>query len=595
MLVLLPLLVSLALRYTDLSEEHAVEIRSPSVELWQIEGSEEQWSTLSGAFRNSSQMQHVKAFTVCRSPLGPKSQKALLASLASAKQLEELHVDCVGLRRSGLPKRWTKGLQELRVLSMSQNKLDEDALITLSSQLRYCAKLESLTLHSNPVADSGLHALSALLAKLRKLRDLDLTNCGITGGCLPNLAKALRKSGCSIRTLSLRSNRLKGDFSEELEVLVSHLPPSTTCLDLRNNKGLGDSGIDAVFRGLRKRQRRFVKAGTKHEPLQLLLGGCSIGCRGTGIVAEALARSGARKTLVLGRLDLSDNRLEELKGKAPSKKEKLMLKAMSLTEKWSSTAMKKIEEVTKSVLETDENLPPALRQRAAFTGFLRPREAHATEPEDEANYASTGGLVALAEALQAGADVAELNLEGRVLSSRSLLAFVRGVYTQANEVNEGRFARVTKVILDEKDDEEARQLLLDASEMQKGGDSTDLASLFDRFDVCIARILEGPRQDSVESDEVNDASAMEEEEDDFFNRVSNEDWEGDWEDVLRKEEELDKERQAQFAMKLSNGGFDGTYDFALDEGIGGFEDFDDYEDEEDYDYDDEDEYDDEFE
>ena len=106
-------------------------------------------------------------------------------------------------------------------LDLKQNRLDDDAVVSLALSLRHCSSLWTLDLSQNRCGAAGAEGLSEAFAHLPHLKSLHLGSnfLGASGGAaiaskLPSLS--------SIVSLDLRSNDLEEDTARCLAAALPH-------------------------------------------------------------------------------------------------------------------------------------------------------------------------------------------------------------------------------------------------------------------------------------------------------------------------------------------------------------------------------------
>ena len=151
----------------------------------------------------------------------------------------------------------------LRALRVDGGHVGEDGVALLCSALAsggFAAHLETLSLARNHARALGARALASLLAQRPwpALRALGVARNQIGDGFAP-LAKALAKSCPNLEELDAAENALGPDAALELgRALGRGQLARLAVLDARDNPGVGDAGVAAVFEQLADEADRYA-------------------------------------------------------------------------------------------------------------------------------------------------------------------------------------------------------------------------------------------------------------------------------------------------------------------------------------------------
>jgi len=188
---------------------------------------------------------------------------------------------------------------KLRLLSLSNNGITDDAAEEISASITSNSLLEDLLLGSNHLQYRGVCMIAKALRKTKKLRKLDLSNNSITEQAAKELAMTL--SGCgSIEELYLGNSRLAAGTREVLRALL-HV---SSLLVL----AISDNGVTRIV-------DEICDIVRNNKALDILLiGGNDLKIAGAWKIVEVLCNSNtAIRLLAIGDSNISAHNKEEIK------------------------------------------------------------------------------------------------------------------------------------------------------------------------------------------------------------------------------------------------------------------------------------------
>ncbi len=216
--------------------------------------------------------------------------------------LESLEMHNCGMHHQNASEAMAKALTvatSLRSLELDRNTLDHTHAAVLSSGLKGCIALESLSVNGNPLGPSGVDDIAQALPE--SLKRLDIGSTGASGDGIQSIVNVISKG----KVPNLTYLNICGCGADNLALAgildaVSHTGLAL-CLDAGGNR-LGSNGIEYVARSL---------IGCK--TLQSIrLHGCSIGGDGVQTLVQCMKNdTGVSGEHALQDLDISGNEIDE--------------------------------------------------------------------------------------------------------------------------------------------------------------------------------------------------------------------------------------------------------------------------------------------
>ena len=185
-----------------------------------------------------------------------------------------------------------KKIRTLRILSLCNNGISDDAADELSAVITQNVLLEDLLLSNNQLHSTGIKIIAESLSKLIKLRKLDLFSNNIGKEGASSLAIVLRNS-TSLQDLFLSGNNLETSGALEICNALSHIN-SLHVLTLSNNN-ISDEVTS-----------QLIEVLNNNHLYALLIGGNGLEC-GSLKIAQVIEND----SIAMQLLDYSNNNISE--------------------------------------------------------------------------------------------------------------------------------------------------------------------------------------------------------------------------------------------------------------------------------------------
>ena len=193
--------------------------------------------------------------------------QTLTAALEHGGSLQSLDIseNCIG--DNGVKALCGSSLHQLRELVMESCLIAEDGIAELGSLLSDASSsLRTLSLSQNRINEDACRKLVRMLAMNKTLRSLDLSSCHITDQAVAILAKGLEKdNNCSLSRLSVAFN----SFGNEGATSIGSSLPNCELESLECQfNDFNEDGLEAIVRGLSQNTQLldlFVLNGSSHQ------------------------------------------------------------------------------------------------------------------------------------------------------------------------------------------------------------------------------------------------------------------------------------------------------------------------------------------
>lgn len=178
--------------------------------------------------------QYERAIVIKFVQLGDQGSTYLARLLPFYVHIDELHLWKAGLTGSGLNiiLEAISLLKRLKVLNLTDNRLKDDSILSLTRTFSSLSELEALWLSANEITSSGVAVLSSSLAALSKLKSIGLSYNFLDAIACQSLCTALQNR-THLSVLELAGNKLATDCVDIFTQLAMSNPPLK--LDLTSN------------------------------------------------------------------------------------------------------------------------------------------------------------------------------------------------------------------------------------------------------------------------------------------------------------------------------------------------------------------------
>jgi Ran GTPase-activating protein (RanGAP) involved in mRNA processing and transport len=233
-------------------------------------------------------------------PLGNAGCIALGAALAGNTSLTRLTMRHSGIGDEGAAA-LARALPDSRLLrlTLSDNMLEDEAVVALTAGLARCSGLLELNLMSEGISAAGARSVASLLAASSTLRGLSVFGNSAIGDVGASALAAAMATSTSLKGLAVGACGITCAGANALAAALAH-SNSLTNLRISNNPIRGDGAL------------ALAAPLATHGTLTLLYASkCALGDVGAKAIARALASS-----KVLERLDLAENGISDVGGMA---------------------------------------------------------------------------------------------------------------------------------------------------------------------------------------------------------------------------------------------------------------------------------------
>ena len=202
----------LDISYNSVNSQFATQILPFASNLQEFHASNNDWSTetIIKIFKSLQKSTTLTVFNVSNNSINEEAADDFAAVLSHNTRLQEIHLQNNSFKTKGIIK-IVKALQEistLTVLSISNNDIGEETADDIATVLSYNAKLQELYLHSNDFKTAGMVKIAKALECISTLTVLSISNNRISEEAADDIAAVLSHN-IKLQKLYLGTNSFK--------------------------------------------------------------------------------------------------------------------------------------------------------------------------------------------------------------------------------------------------------------------------------------------------------------------------------------------------------------------------------------------------